>query len=32
MSYRCKWCGVVFEDKEEAERHAISCGIKYEIK
>ena len=29
--YKCKWCSRFFDDRAEASRHAITCGMKYEI-
>jgi DNA-directed RNA polymerase subunit RPC12/RpoP len=29
--YRCKWCKNELEDKEEAERHAVICGMEFDI-
>lgn len=29
--YRCKWCGKEFSDKDEAQKHAVICGMEFEI-
>jgi len=29
--FRCKWCQKMFEQKEQAEKHAIVCGIEFTL-
>jgi len=28
--FRCKWCGLDFENEMEAKSHAVSCGIEFD--
>jgi len=28
----CKWCRKEFKDKEEAKKHAVACGIEFDVK
>jgi transposase-like protein len=30
VSFKCKWCGAVFYDRAEAERHGSMCGMEFE--
>ena len=29
--FKCKFCGKVFDDKEEAERHGVACNMEFEV-
>ena len=29
--FRCKWCKKVFQDKNEAEQHGVTCGMEFDL-